>query len=256
MDMFDLGNFPLTAGFTIPNARLAYTTHGTLSAAKDNAILFPNFLGGSDQALELYIGNDLALDPRKYFIVLPGQFGNGFSSSPSNTPPPFDRGAFPPIHVADDVIAQHRLLTEHFGITELRLVLGWSIGAMQTYEWAVRFPQMVKRMVSIAGAPRPSPWTHLWLRTVFFMGEEVGDWQPYRYNDFIDFREDYPGLRAGAGASLVPLLPGSHPPAACPPGAAVARNRHPACARREPRAGVPAMGGRAGYFGDGEPQQS
>jgi len=134
MDIFDLGNFPLTAGFTIPNAQLAYTTHGALNAARDNAIVFPNFLGGSDQALEVYIGNDLALDPRKYFIILPGQFGNGFSSSPSNTPPPFDRGAFPPIHVADDVIAQHRLLTEHFGITELQLVLGWSIGAMQTYD--------------------------------------------------------------------------------------------------------------------------
>ena len=60
----------------------------------------------------------------KYFIVLPGQFEVTASrSSPSNTPPPFDRGAFPPIHVADDVIAQHRLsLTQHFGITELQLV--------------------------------------------------------------------------------------------------------------------------------------
>jgi homoserine O-acetyltransferase len=108
----------------------------------------------------------LALDPRKYFIILPGQFGNGFSSSPTNTPPPYDRGAFPLINIADDVIAQQRLLTEHFGIRELQLVLGWSVGALQTYEWAVRFPQMVKRMASIAGAPRPSPWTLLWLRTV------------------------------------------------------------------------------------------
>ena len=144
METFDLGNFRLAAGFTIPNAKLAYTTHGTLNAAKDNAVLFPNFLGGSDQALEIYIGEGLALDPRKYFIILPGQFGNGFSSSPSNTPPPFDRGAFPPIPVADDVIAQHRLLTEHFGIERLQLVLGWSVGALQTYEWAVRFPQMVE----------------------------------------------------------------------------------------------------------------
>lgn len=166
MDIFELGNFPLTTGYTIPNAKLAYTTHGSLNAAKDNAILFPNFLGGNDQALETYIGAGLALDPAKYFIILPGQFGNGFSSSPSNTPPPYDRGAFPQVMVADDVIAQHRLLTERFGITELKLVLGWSVGALQTYEWAVRFPQMVKRMASIAGAPRPSPWTRLWLRTV------------------------------------------------------------------------------------------
>lgn len=166
MDIFELGNFQLTSGYTIPNARLAYTTHGTLNAARDNAILFPNFLAGSDEALEIYIGEEMALDPSKYFIILPGQFGNGYSSSPSNTPPPHDRGAFPPISIADDVIAQHRLLTEHFGIERLALVLGWSVGALQTYEWAVRFAPMLERMMSIAGAPRPSPWTLLWLRTV------------------------------------------------------------------------------------------
>lgn len=166
MDVFDLGNFRTLSGYTIPNARIAYTTHGTLSPARDNAVLFPNFLGGSDQALEIYIGEGRPLDPARHFVILPGQFGNGFSSSPSNTPPPFDRGAFPPIAIADDVIAQQRLLTEHFGISELQLVLGWSVGSLQTFEWAVRFPQMVKRMASIAGAPQPSPWTRHWLRTV------------------------------------------------------------------------------------------
>jgi homoserine O-acetyltransferase len=166
MDTFELGNFRLTSGYTIPNARLAYTTHGTLNEARDNVVVFPNFLGGNDAALEMYIGEDMALDPRKYFVILPGQFGNGFSYSPSNTPPPFDRGAFPPITIADDVIAQHRLLTEHFGVQQVELVLGWSVGALQTYEWAVRFAPMVKRMASIAGAPRPSPWTLHWLRTV------------------------------------------------------------------------------------------
>ncbi len=166
MDTFELGNFRLVNGYTIPNARLAYTTHGTLNAARDNAVVFPNFLGGNDAALEMYIAEGMALDPNKYFVILPGQFGNGFSSSPSNTPPPFDRGAFPPIAIADDVIAQHRLITEHFGIDRLALVLGWSVGALQTYEWAVRFPDVVTRMASIAGAPRPSPWTLHWLRTV------------------------------------------------------------------------------------------
>lgn len=165
-EMFNLGNFRLTTGYTLPNAQYSYKTHGTLNAAKDNAIVFPNFLGGTWEALEMYIGEQMALDPRKYFIILPGQFGNGETSSPSNTPPPFDRGAFPPVNVADDVIAQHRLLTEVFGIERIALVLGWSVGALQTYEWAVRYPDMVERMLSIAGAPQPSPWTRLWLRTV------------------------------------------------------------------------------------------
>jgi homoserine O-acetyltransferase/O-succinyltransferase len=166
MEIFELGDFQLSTGVTLPNAQLAYKTHGSLSAAKDNVILFPNFLGGSPEALESWIGEGRPLDPRKYFIILPGHFGLAPSSSPSNTPQPFDRGAFPAVQIADDVIAQQRLLNEKFGIQELQLVLGWSVGALQTYEWAVRFPHMVKRIASIAGAPRPSPWTRLWLSTV------------------------------------------------------------------------------------------
>lgn len=165
-EIFDLGNFQLSTGFTLPNAKLSYKTHGKLNATKDNAILFPHFLGGAPEALEIFIGEDRPLDPRKYFIILPGLFGNGVSSSPSNTAPPFDRGAFPQTNIADDVIAQQRLVTEKFGIDELYLVLGWSVGALQTYEWAVRFPHMVKRAASIAGAPKPSPWTRLWLHAV------------------------------------------------------------------------------------------
>jgi homoserine O-acetyltransferase len=167
METFELGNFQTTTGFTLPNAKLAYETYGTLNTAKDNAILFPNFLGGTPEALSMWIGADRPLDPHTYFIILPELFGGGFSSSPSNTPPPFDGGAFPPLNIADDVIAQHRLISERLGIAELQLALGWSVGALQAYEWAIRFPNMIKRLASIAGAPRPSTWTRIWLRTVF-----------------------------------------------------------------------------------------
>src|SRR5579863_2060828 len=192
MEMFNLGDFPLLTGVTLPNAQLAYKTHGTLNAKKDNAILFPNFLGGSPEALEAWIGEGRALDPRKYFIILPGHFGLAPSSSPSNTPQPFDRGAFPAVRIADDVIAQKRLLTEQFGIQELQLVLGWSVGALQTYEWAVRFPNMVKRMASIAGAPKPSPWTKLWLSSVL---EEPLTADPAWNNGFYT---DAQAVQAGA----------------------------------------------------------
>ena len=123
----------------------AYKTHGTLNETKDNAILFPHMWSGTPKAMEIFIGEDRPLDLRKYFVILPGQFANGFSSSPSNTPPPFDGGAFPNVTIGDDVRAQHRLLTERYGIKRLELVLGWSMGAEQTYEWAVRYPDMVKR---------------------------------------------------------------------------------------------------------------
>lgn len=166
MELFNLGNFELESGITLPNAVISYKTHGTLSPKKDNVILFPCFLGGGPEALEAYIGEGRPLDPNKYFIILPGQFGNGVSSSPSNTPSPFEKGAFPEVYIADDVKAQFKLLTELWGISEIQLILGWSVGALQTYEWAVRYPSFVKRAASIAGAPRPSPWTKLWLKSV------------------------------------------------------------------------------------------
>ena len=145
---FEIANFTMQSGATLPLARIAYRTHGKLNADKSNAILFPCFLGGVPEALEIWIGEGRPLDPAKYFIILPGQFGIAPSSSPSNTPPPYNGPYFPQAHIADDVIAQERMVRELFGISELQLVLGWSVGALQTYEWGVRFPAMVKRMAS------------------------------------------------------------------------------------------------------------
>lgn len=150
----DLGAFVLQSGYTLPAATLAYRTHGTLNAAGDNAVLFPHMYSGTPSSLDLHIGPGLPLDPQRWFIVCPGQLGGGLSSSPSNTPPPFDRGQFPPVSIADDVLAQHRLVTEHLGIERLHAVLGWSMGAQQTYEWAVRFPAMVPRAAAFAGTAR------------------------------------------------------------------------------------------------------
>ena len=162
---FELGDFELENGITLPGARIAYKTHGTLNEAKDNVILFPHMWSGTSKSMEIFIGEDRPLDPGKYFIVLPGQFANGFSSSPSNTPPPFNGGAFPTVTIGDDVRAQHRLLTEQFGIERLELVLGWSMGAEQTYEWAVRFPDMVKRALPFAGTAKTTPHDYIFVRS-------------------------------------------------------------------------------------------
>ena len=99
----------------------------------------------------------MALDPSTYFIILPGQIGNGLSTSPHNTPPPFNMAAFPKVTIGDDVRAQHKLVKEHFGIDTLQLVIGWSMGAQQTYEWAVGYPDMVKRAAPIAGTAKGYP---------------------------------------------------------------------------------------------------
>ena len=108
----------------------------------------------------------MALDPAEWFIIVPNMLGNGLSSSPSNTPPPYDRARFPRVNVRDNVESQYRLVTEHFGIERLALVLGWSMGAGQTYQWAVSHPEMVSRALPFCGSSRTSPHNIVFLEGV------------------------------------------------------------------------------------------
>lgn len=162
---YELGNFKLEMGETLRNCRLKYKTHGKLNEKKDNAILFPHMWSGTSQSMEIFIGKGRPLDPDKYFIILPGQLGNGFSSSPSNTPEPHNKGAFPCVTIGDDVVAQYSLIHDYYGINELQLVLGWSMGAQQTYEWAVRYPDIVKRAAPFGGTAKVTPHNYLWVKS-------------------------------------------------------------------------------------------
>ncbi|GEC25372.1 homoserine O-acetyltransferase [Pseudonocardia saturnea] len=112
---------------------------------------------------EWLIGEGRALDPARWFVIVPNMLGNGLSSSPSNTPAPDSGPSFPPIRVTDNVEAQHRLVTEVFGLERLALVLGWSMGAGQTYQWAVSHPEMVERMLPFCGSPRTAPHNRVFL---------------------------------------------------------------------------------------------
>ena len=162
---YQLGDFELERGGVLPDCKLAYATLGELNKAKDNAILFPVMFSGTSGSLQHFVADNLALDPTKYFIIIPNQLGNGLSSSPHNTPAPHGMSAFPALDIADDVRAQHQLVTEHFGIEKLELVLGWSMGAQQTYEWAVRYPDMVRRAAPIAGTAKVTPHDSLYVDT-------------------------------------------------------------------------------------------
>ena len=131
--IFRLGDIKLQAGVILPNAQLAYKTFGKLNRAKDNVIVMPTYYTGTHNDNARLIGPGRALDSERYFIIIPNMFGNSISSSPSNTPAPCQGADFPTISLYDNVVAQRRLLTEQWGIDEIALVIGWSMGAQQTF---------------------------------------------------------------------------------------------------------------------------
>lgn len=154
--LYNLGNVVLQSGQTLPNAQLAYATFGTLNSRKDNAILLPTYYTGTHRSYLPMIGSGRALDPDRHFIIIPNMFGNGVSSSPSNTPEPNGGGNFPHITLYDNVTCQHRLITEQFGIETLALVAGWSMGAQQAFHWAVRYPEQVRTLLPWCGSAKTS----------------------------------------------------------------------------------------------------
>ncbi|GAC1566854.1 MAG: alpha/beta fold hydrolase [Vulcanimicrobiaceae bacterium] len=182
-----IGDFALEEGGTIPDCKLAYATFGRLDSAKDNAILVTTWYSGTSKIMEqVYIGRGRALDPDKYFIVVIDQIGDGLSSSPHNTPAPYGMSKFPKVRIGDDVRAQHKLLTEKFGISELALVTGGSMGAQQTYEWAVRYPEMVKRAAPIAGTAKNTEHDFLWTSTLNEAIRSDPNWNGGEYRSHAD----------------------------------------------------------------------
>lgn len=165
-ELFDLGDVVLQRGATLRGAQLAYKTYGTLNADRSNVIVHPTWYSAWHDANEWTIGRGSACDPDRYFIVVPNQLGNGLSSSPSNTPRPYDGPNFPPVTFYDQVEVQHRLITEKWGIESVELVVGSSMGAAQTYQWAVSHPEMVKRAAPIVGASVTSEHNQVFLKSL------------------------------------------------------------------------------------------
>ena len=165
-EVFELGDVVLQRGATLRGSTLAYKTHGTLNDEKSNAVVFPTCFAGRHRDNEWLIGEGMALDPNEYFVVVPNMLGNGLSSSPSNTPPPYDKARFPNVTVQDNVRAQHRLVMEHFGIEKLALVTGYSMGAQQTFQWGASYPKMVERILPFCGSAKTSTHNFVFLEGV------------------------------------------------------------------------------------------
>jgi homoserine O-acetyltransferase/O-succinyltransferase len=145
-------DFKFHTGETLPELRLNYTTvgdpggepvlvlHGTTGSAA--TMLTPGFGG------ELF-GPGQALDARRYYVILPDAIGTGKSSKPSDGL----RAKFPQYNYDDMVDAQYRLVKEHLGVKHLRLVIGNSMGGMQTWIWGQRFPVYMDALVPMASLP-------------------------------------------------------------------------------------------------------
>ena len=154
---FVIANFKTESGVVLPEAHVIYGTYGHLNAAKDNVILLPSHYMADYHGYEWLIGPNHALDTSQLFLVATELFGNGHSSSPSNTPEPFHGPRFPVTTIRDNVEAVHRLLTEELHIAHVRAIIGFSMGAQQAFQWAVSYPGFADRIVATAGTSKTYP---------------------------------------------------------------------------------------------------
>jgi homoserine O-acetyltransferase len=151
---FVIHNFHTESGVTLPEAKVVYGTYGHLNAAGDNAILLPSHYMADMRGYDWLIGPGKALDPARQFLITSELFGNGRSSSPSNTPEPFHGPRFPVTTIRDNVEAVHQLLTRELGVRHLEAVIGFSMGAQQAFQWAVSYPDFMDRIVATSGTAK------------------------------------------------------------------------------------------------------
>lgn len=152
-------DFHFQNGETLPEVRLHYTTLGTpqrdASGHVTNAVLLLHGTTGTGKSFlvptmagELF-GPNQPLDASRYYIIMPDGIGRGGSSKPSDGL----RARFPKYGYGDVVNAQYRLVRDGLGVDHLRLVLGVSMGGMQAWMWAERYPDMMDAVMPIACQP-------------------------------------------------------------------------------------------------------
>lgn len=150
---FVVRDFRFTSGEVLPELRLHYRTLGRPD--RNNAVLIMHGTGGSgkqflnDQFASVLYAPGQLLDATKYFIILPDAIGHGGSSKPSDGL----EERFPHYGYEDIVTAQYRLVTEGLGLKHLRLVMGTSMGGMQTWMWGERYPDFMSALMPLASVP-------------------------------------------------------------------------------------------------------
>ncbi|WP_414469634.1 homoserine O-acetyltransferase MetX [Methanobacterium sp. ACI-7] len=162
----------LEGGGKLKEATIAYETYGKLNKEKSNAILVCHALSGDAHVAgwhegdrkpgwwDTILGPGKCLDTEKYFIICSNVIGGckgstGPSSINPETGKPYGLD-FPIITIPDMVDAQKKLI-DHLGIEQLFAVVGGSMGGMQTLQWCISYPDMVRLAIPIATAAHSAP---------------------------------------------------------------------------------------------------
>ena len=163
---FNLGNVKLLSGKILKSAKLVYKTYGKLNKDQSNVIILPTFYTGTHIRNEGFIGKNRAINPNKYFIISINMFGNGLSTSPSNSDKLQHGSQFPKITLWDNIYCQHKLINEKLKIKKIALVTGWSMAGCQSYQWAAQYPDMVKSILPFCASSKTSTHNHVFLEGV------------------------------------------------------------------------------------------
>jgi homoserine O-acetyltransferase len=185
---FTLKNFEFASGERMAELRIHYRTLGTprrdAGGVVNNAVLITHGTGGTgaqflrpEFAGELFAPGGL-LDAARYYIILTDGIGHGQSSKPSDGL----RARFPHYGYNDMVDAQYRLLQEGLGVNHLRLVMGTSMGGMQSWVWGERYPQFMDALMPLASVPAQiSGRNRVWRRVVIDAIRNDPEWKGGEY---------------------------------------------------------------------------
>lgn len=211
-----IGALALESGAQLPHARLAYETWGTLTAARDNAVLVVHALTGDSHVAGRpgaghatagwwggIVGSRCAIDTDRWFVIAPNMLGGcqGSTGPSSFAPDGTEWGSrFPYLTIRDQVTAQVAL-ADALGIERFAAVIGGSMGGMHALEWAVQYPQRVQRLAVLA-APAVSSADQIALNSVQL--EAIRMDSLFRDGDYYDETEGpYRGLALARRMALL-----------------------------------------------------